>query len=141
MSEIVLSEQDARLRSADEQVSVLLAFYDNPFQVEQRQLDAGFVRRRRKSLEALSQALRSELATRDILPKQQDPEVSAWQFFVDRAGGLLRDEPHAVPLAEERKLLELGEQLVRDDSLGDAAIRQGVSETRWAIRELEETGE
>lgn len=138
MSDFVLSEEDALLRGTEEQVGVLLGFYEDPFQIEQRQLDPDFVDRRRKSLEALQAALRAELAARDILPKQQDAEVSAWQFFVDRVRGLLRDEPLAVPLAEERKLLALCDKLAESGRLTDGAVRRGITDTRKAVARLEQ---
>lgn len=141
MNDFVLSEEDALLRSTEEQVGVLLGFYEDPFQVEQRQLDPEFVDRRRKSLEELQLALRGKLAARDILPKQQDAEVSAWQFFVDRVRGLLRDEPLAVPLAEERKLLALCDSLAAQGGIETAAVRQGITEIRQAVARLERPDE
>lgn len=141
MNDFVLSEEDALLRSTEEQVGVLLGFYEDPFQVEQRQLDPEFVNRRRHSLEELQLALRATLAARDILPKQQDTEVSAWQFFVDRVRGLLRDEPLAVPLAEERKLLALCDSLADGGGIEPAAVRQGIADAQEAVAHLERPDE
>lgn len=136
MNDIILSADDALLRGADEQVGVLLMYYDEPFQVDQQQLDQDFVKRRCHSLEALREALRAELASRDILPKQQDSDVSAWQFFVDRLRGVLRDEPLAVPLEEERKLLELCDQLMESGLPGHEHVREGRSATLAAMDSL-----
>ncbi len=137
MNDIVLSADDALLRSTDEQVGVLLMYYGDVFKLEQPQLDPEFVKRRRLSLEELREALRTELAARDILPKEQDSDVSAWQFFVDRVRGLLHDEPLAVPLEEERKLLELCDKLMACGLPDHALVREGRSATLEAMRSLQ----
>ena len=140
---VLLSEEEALLRSAEEQVSVLRAFYDDPRQVEQRQLDAAFVERRRESLKSLRDVLRTALAARNLLPKQQDSEVSAWRFLVERTQGLLQDEPLAVPLAEERKLLELFTALTKSGGdLSDVlrnsdVLQKGQAGARDAVDQLE----
>ncbi len=136
MNDIILSADDALLRSTDEQVGVLLMYYDDPYKVEQQQLEPAFLTERRSSLEVLRVALRAELAARKILPKQQDSDVSAWQFFVDRMRGVLRDEPLAVPLEEERKLLELCDELIESGLQDQAPVLDGRSATLAALRSL-----
>jgi hypothetical protein len=135
MNGVILSPQDALLRSTDEQVGVLLDFYDDPQQVDQRLLDPAFVERRRQSLTTLREALRAQLARRELLPKQQDDDVSAWHFLVDRLHGLLRDEPLAVPLEEERRLFDLCDELLKLDG-SSADLRKGRSATRQAMQSL-----
>ena len=136
MNHLVLSEEEAELRAADEQLGVLLSFYEDPYRSELLRLDPGFVAERREALAELRQALRAELAARDILPKQQDDDVSAWQFLVDRVQGLLRDEPLAVPLEEERKLLALCDRLLERGDYRSEALRQGEARTREAVETL-----
>lgn len=134
MNDVILSADDALLRTTDEQVGVLLSYYEHGG--EEPELKPGFVMRRRKSLEALRDTLRAGLAARDILPKQQDSDVSAWQFFVDRFRGVLHDEPLAVPIEEEKKLLELCEELLQHDLPERDAIAGGRDATLDAIEAL-----
>jgi hypothetical protein len=134
MNDVILSADDALLRTTDEQVGVLLSYYEHSG--EEPDLKPAFVMRRQRSLAALRDALRAGLSSRDILPKQQDSDVSAWQFFVDRFRGVLHDEPLAVPLEEEKKLLDLCNELLEYDVPNREAVAAGRDATLEAIEAL-----
>jgi hypothetical protein len=134
MNDVILSADDALLRTTDEQVGVLLSYYEHGG--EEPELKPGFVMRRCKSLQAFREVLRAGLSSRDILPKQQDSDVSAWQFFVDRFRGALHDEPLAVPLEEEKKLLDLCDELLEYDVPDREALAAGRDATLEAIEAL-----
>jgi hypothetical protein len=120
----ILSEQEALLRAAEEQASVVLDIYSDESWQAGDSLEASFIEARVESLTELRNALRSALDERQLLPKEQDPEVRQWHFLVDRMRGLLEDEPLAVPLEEERRLLNLCNELLRTDGTDEPEIRK-----------------
>jgi hypothetical protein len=135
----VLSEQEALVRAAEEQASVVLDLYSDESWQAAANLEASFIEARVKSLTELRNALRSALNERQLLPKEQDPEVRQWHFLVDRMRGLLDDEPLAVPLEEEKRLLNLCNELLRTDGTDEPEIRKYRDELVKATERLRST--
>jgi len=135
----ILSEQEALVRAAEEQASVVLDLYSDESWQAAANLEASFIEARVKSLTELRNALRSALNERQLLPKEQDPEVRQWHFLVDRMRGLLDDEPLAVPLEEEKRLLNLCNELLRTDGTDEPEIRKYRDELVKATERLRST--
>lgn len=120
----LLSQHEALLRATEEQAGVVLDIYRDENRQASAGLDASFIEARISSLADLRDALRSALDKRQLLPKERDPEVRQWHFFVDRMRGLLENERLAVPLEEEKRLLHLCNELLRTDGTDDSEIRK-----------------
>lgn len=132
----ILTQEEALLRAAEEQAGVVLDVYRDEHWRQSAGLDSSFVEARISSLSDLREALQSELAAEQLLPKEQDPEVSRWHFLVDRVRGLLENEPLAVPLEEEKRLLHLCNELLRTNGSDDSKIRQYRDELVRATKQL-----
>lgn len=120
----ILTQEEALQRAAEEQAGVVLEIYKDEVWQNRADLDNTFVEARISSLTELRDALRSELEAQQLLPKEQDPEVSRWHFFVDRVRGMLENQPLAIPLEEEKRLLHLCNELLRSNAGDDSEIRQ-----------------
>lgn len=136
MEQMLLSKRDATIRSTDEQVSVLLELYDSEDRARLLHLSADFVRPRVDELKGLRAYLRSRLAEKDLLPKKQDSETVSWDFLVDRIQGMLEQQPASIPLAEEHKLLELLDEMLKLNIAADENVQEGRAATNAAIHKL-----
>jgi DNA-binding response OmpR family regulator len=136
VEQMLLSKRDATIRSTDEQVSVLLELYDSEDRARLLDLSAEYVMARVDELRQLRADLRARLREKHLLPKKQDSETVSWDFLVDKIQGMLEEQPASIPLAEERKLLDLLDEILQLNNMTDVNVQKGRAATDAAIRKL-----
>ena len=138
MTDLLLNDFEAELRATDAQVGLLLDIYRDPDARDTRQLEAGFRERRIAALERLKASLLAELGARDVLPTVIEPEAGGWRVLVDQLRGLVTQQPLAVAIEEESRLLEHCDRLIAAAPADVAAdLEGGRDAARRALDELE----
>lgn len=137
MGKVFLTPDESATRAVEKQVCALLLLYGEKDLVTEIGLEERFVAARLRDLSAFRDRLRALLAEHDLLPGTASPERAQFRFLIDRLRGLFKDQPFEMAISEERKLVELCDELRQIHPQLTDVVKAGREQSLQAAKALE----